>query len=70
MMENILERIKNGQIKGMISSGCCFLKIQFIVSLPSFVANFKILNRVVPPEKSVTNFSYALHMSEGWKKRK
>ena len=52
-MEKLLERKKNGQIKGLISH---MWLIQYNLSYLMFVPNFKILGQVVP-EKSLTKIS-------------
>ena len=56
-MEKLLERKKNGQIKGLISHICgFFFYTQYNLSYLMFVPNFKILDQVVP-EKSLMKIS-------------
>ena len=53
-MEILLERKKNGQIKGLVSHMWLILLYNF--SYLMFVPNFKVLGQVVP-EKSLTKIS-------------
>ena len=55
-MEKLLERKKNGQIKGLISHMWLILLYTVQPSYLMFVPNFKILDQVVP-EKSLTKIS-------------
>ena len=52
----MLERKKNGQIKGLIRICGWFFVTQYNLSLPSFVPNFKILGQVVPEKSLTENF--------------
>ena len=67
----IRKKEKNGQIKGMISSRLMFLSYTLELIITKLCTKFQ--NPMSSSSREICdrlNFSYALHRSERWKKKK